>query len=255
MTELNATALTVTAGGHTLLRDADLSLKPREFVVVLGANGAGKTSLVRAALGLLDVDSGISQIGGDDVQRLTSMQRARRVAYLPQVRPLAWPSTVRDVVALGRFSHGAAMGRLKPADAAAVDDALTACDLVALAARRTDTLSGGELARVHSARAFAAQAPLLIADEPMASLDPRHQFRMMDLMQSFVKRGGGVLVVAHDIAIAARYATRLVWMKAGRVVADGAPTQTLTEARVEDVYGIAARIDGREVMVKGLAPS
>jgi iron complex transport system ATP-binding protein len=179
------------------------------------------------------------------------MERARTVAYLPQQRPLAWPNAVRDVVALGRFAYGAAPGRLSREDAEAVDRAVALCDLSAFVSRAADTLSGGELARMHCARAFAAETPLLIADEPVAALDPRHQFRIMDIIRSYVERGGGALVVLHDMSLAARYATRLIWMKDGRIVANGTPAETLTPERLADIYGVQARIDGVHVEIEG----
>ena len=115
--------------------------------------------------------------------------------------------------------------------------------------RSADTLSGGELARVHCARALATEAPLLIADEPTAALDPRHHFRILDLIKSFVDGGGGALLVLHDIELAARYATRLIWMKGGQIIADGPPEETLSAERLADVYQIKAEIvDGRVLM-------
>jgi len=136
-------------------------------------------------------------------------------------------------------------------DADAVERALTACDLTLLSHRRADTLSGGELARMHCARAFAAEAPLLVADEPTAALDPRHKFRILDLMTDFVAKGGGALVVLHDIQLAARYASRLIWMKEGRIVADGPPSETLSAKRLADIYGISARVDGIQIHMDG----
>jgi len=165
---------------------------------------------------------------------------------------LAWPNTVRDVVALGRYSHGASLGKLNVMDAAAVDKAIADCDVAHLATRKTDTLSGGELARVHCARAFAAQAPLLIADEPVAALDPRHQFRVMDLIKGFVAQGSGALVVLHDIALAAQYADRLIWMKEGVIHANGSPIKTLSKQRLADIYGVNAKIDGLKVQINGV---
>ena len=252
MTELVAKDLSLKVKDATLVDAANFRLARGELVALLGPNGAGKTSLIRASLGLEKPTSGAATVGGEDTQHLSPIDRARSIAYLPQIRPLAWPNTVRDVVALGRFSHGAALGRLRGPDADAVENAIVACDLSHLAHRSADTLSGGELARMHCARAFAAEAPLLIADEPTAALDPRHQFRIMELIADFVRQGGGALVVLHDIALAARYASRLIWMKGGRIVADGPPSETLTSEQLKDIYGIRARVDGLRVDMDGV---
>jgi iron complex transport system ATP-binding protein len=251
MAELLTKDLSVKAGATTLVNGANLRLVPGELVALLGPNGAGKTSLLKAALGLEKRSAGFTRLDGSDSAKLSPIERARRVAYLPQQRPLAWPNTVRDVVALGRYAYGAAPGRLSPEDAAAVDQALKRCDLTELTDRQTDTLSGGELARVHCARAFAADAPLLVADEPVAALDPRHQFRIMDIVREYVDGGCGALVVLHDISLAARYATRIVWMKDSRIVADGAPEDTLTPERLADIYGVRATVSGRAVEIQG----
>ncbi|GGD10996.1 ABC transporter ATP-binding protein [Aquisalinus flavus] len=253
MAELVASNLSVAAGGRTILAEASVTLRQGELVALLGPNGAGKTTLARAMLGV-ETQTGSSRLDGMAITSLSPIDRARMIAYLPQIRPLAWPATVRDVVALGRYAHGAAIGRLTGRDAEAVDGALSACDLQPLANRSTDTLSGGELARVHLARAFAAGTPLMIADEPVAALDPRHQFQTMSLLRRYVDDGSGALVILHDIALAARFADRLVWMKDGRILADGPVSETLTEARLEEVYGIHARIiesaDGPAIIVR-----
>lgn len=248
-----ATNLDYSVKGSDLVRSASFRLAPGDFIALLGPNGAGKTSLIRAALGLEGATGGSATLNGQETHRISPMERARNVAYLPQIRPLAWPNTVRDVVALGRYSHGATLGRLKATDAKAVDKAILDCDLSDLANRNADTLSGGELARMHCARAFAAQAPLLIADEPTAALDPRHQFRILDLIAKYVEQGGGALVVLHDIQLAARYASRMIWMKDGQIIADGSPEETLTAERLNDVYGVKARVDDLHITLEGAA--
>ena len=253
MTDLVVKDLTVTVGASVLVQGASFRFSPGELVALLGPNGAGKTSLLRASLGFEKVASGSARLGNINSATLPATERARQVSYLPQSRPLSWPNLVRDVVALGRFSHGAQIGRLKGDDAAAVERALAACDLLHLAGRKTDTLSGGELARVHCARAFAAETPLLAADEPVAALDPRHQFRIMDLVKAYVERGGGAFVILHDIGLAARYADRLIWMKNGRLLDDGPPSETLTAERLMTVYGVKAQVSGTSVIVKGAA--
>lgn len=255
MTTLSARGLTYAVAGRTLVEEASFQLAGGELVALLGPNGAGKTSLLRLALGLLPLSAGRSEIDGDEVGRLNASARARRIAYLPQTRPLAWPARVREVAALGRFAYGGPLGRLRAEDAAAVDRALSACDLDQLADRSVDTLSGGELARVHLARALAAEAPLIIADEPAAALDPLHQHQVMALLQAAAACGGGVLVVLHDLPLAARYADRLIWMRDGRIVADGSVRETLTADRVASVYGVRARIElagsAPEVVIEG----
>ncbi len=253
MTELAANDLTLRVKDAALVKAASFRLRPSEFVALLGPNGAGKTSLIRASLGLARPSAGTATLDGRETAALSPAARARRIAYLPQIRPLAWPNTVRDVVALGRFSYGAAPGRLTGEDRTAVGRAIEACDLGHLAHRSADTLSGGELARMHCARAFAAEAPLLVADEPIAALDPRHQFRILDLVARFVGSGGGALVVLHDVGLAARYASRLIWMKGGRIVADGPPDQTLTVDRLEEVFGVQAQLQGARLEITGPA--
>ena len=143
MTDLSVKDLTFEVTGETLVDQVSFTLTPGEFICLLGPNGAGKTSLIRSCLGLEQASRGQANLGGEDTYGLSPIMRARQVAYLPQIRPLAWPNAVRDVVALGRFSHGAAIGRLKGADLEAVERALSACDLEHLAHRSADTLSGG----------------------------------------------------------------------------------------------------------------
>ncbi len=251
MTSLRISDLTLHAKQTTLVDGASTQLNAGELVVLLGPNGAGKTSLIRGALGLVQPTSGRSEIDGQAVSSLSPTERAQRVSYLPQIRPLAWPNRVSDVVALGRFSHGATIGRLSDADQAAVDAAISACDLTHLKDRSADTLSGGELARMHCARAFAANAPLLVADEPIAALDPRHQFRILDLIKTYVDQGGGALLVLHDIDLAARHASRLIWMKDGRIVADGTVEKTLNAERLAEVYGVSATVSESGIIMQG----
>jgi iron complex transport system ATP-binding protein len=243
MTELRAEQLRVTAGQHCLLDDVSLALRTGELVAVLGPNGAGKTTLLRSLLGLVGRAGGVVELDGADLDRLAPAVRARQIAYLPQRRPLAWPSPVREVVALGRYAYGAASGRLGPRDRQAVAAALAACDLEALAERPTSSLSGGELARVHIARALASEAPLLLADEPLASLDPRHQLRMAAGLRRFVDAGGGALVVLHDIATAARIADRMIFLRGGRIRGEGAPAEILSAGLLAEVYEVAAAVE------------
>jgi len=242
MTELVARKICLQAGGTTIVQDASLSLNAGELVAILGPNGAGKTSLLRTLLGITKTTSGSALLNGEDCFGMSPSERAKIVSYLPQRRPMAWPYRVHDVVALGRFAHGAALGRLSPVDSAAVAAAIDACKLGSLQQRSTDSLSGGELARVHFARAIAGKTPLLIADEPVAELDPKHQILVANLIRQFVNDGGGALVVLHEVALAARIADRLIWMKNGRIIADGSPKESLNSKIMQDVYGVHAHV-------------
>lgn len=242
MAELHMSGIVKSHGAHAVLRGVDLTVRGGEVVALLGANGAGKTTLARIGAGLLAPDGGLARLDGRDPRAMTPTARARMLAYLPQTRPLAWPLTVRDVVALGRFAHGARLGRLARADAAAVARALDVCDLSGLAARACDTLSGGELARTHVARALAAEAAVLIADEPIAALDPLHAWQVMQLIADFAARGGASLIVVHDVTMAARFATRIIALADGRVLADGAPAEVVTPSVLAKLYGVRATV-------------
>ncbi|MHB9880251.1 ABC transporter ATP-binding protein [Pacificimonas sp. ICDLI1SI03] len=251
MTMLQADRLCYRAGDLPLVEDASFSLPSGGLTMLIGPNGSGKSTLLRLTMGLLRADSGHARLQGNDVSRLTPAERARRVAYLPQDRSLAWPQPVQDIVALGRFAHGGAPGRLTGADRGAVASAISDCGLTGFERRAVDTLSGGELARVHMARAIAAQTPLLIADEPIAALDPRYQHEVMQLFARLSGAGRTVLAVVHDLNLAALYADRLIWMRDGRIVADGPPMQTLTEERLREVFRVegTVRTAGKTVQV------
>jgi iron complex transport system ATP-binding protein len=246
MAELTIRGLSVARAGKPVLRGVDLALGKGACVALLGPNGAGKTTLLRAALGLERPLAGQVRLGGADPSAMDPAHRARIAAYLPQARPLAWPLSVRDLVGLGRFAHGGAIGRLAAADAAAAARALAACGLELLADRRADALSGGELARAHVARALAAEAPLLFADEPTAALDPAHAWRVMALIADFVAQGGAALVALHDVNLAAAFASRCVLLKDGAILADGPPETALTEDTLGALYGVQARVRREE---------
>ena len=242
MTKLALSNIGLSISSKVILESINLELNSGELVVLLGANGAGKSSVLRSALGLVPVSTGESLIDEHLVTTLSSANRAKKVAYLPQKRPLAWPIKVFDVVSLGRYAFGVNLGRLKNDDLELVESAITNCGLEQLRNRRVDTLSGGESARVHVARAFAANAALLLADEPTGALDPKHQLDVMQLIRHYVDMGGGALVVGHEASLAARFADRLVWMRDGGIIADGTVKETMTAAMMAEIYGVSAQI-------------
>ena len=237
---LTAQGVSVKLSGRPVLNDISLSLSSGHLVALVGPNGAGKTTLLRALAGLVPSDGAI-HVGGDALSSLRLRERARRFAYLPQGHIVYWPLPARDIVALGRYPHGATdPARLAPKDAEAVLRAMQATDVVEFSERRITELSGGERSRVALARVFAVEAPVILADEPTASLDPRHQIDVMNNLRQAADQGALVIVVTHDLGLAARFADTLLVLSEGRLVSQGAPAAALSEQVMADVFRITA---------------
>ncbi|WP_342248843.1 ABC transporter ATP-binding protein [Sphingomonas sp. OTU376] len=232
----------VSLGKRHVVRNASAAFVSGTLTGIVGPNGAGKSTLARAMLALVP-HSGRILVDDADVASMARAELARRVAYLPQGQTLHWPLTVERLVELGRLPHLAPMSRIGEADTAAIERAMARADVVGLRDRPATELSGGERARVLLARALAVEAPALIADEPLASLDPGHQIDVMELLQSEARAGGLVIAVLHDLTMAARYCDRLVLIDGGTVVADGTPAEVLTPANLKSVYGIEAKVE------------
>jgi iron complex transport system ATP-binding protein len=237
---LTAKALRVTLGGRLVLDDISLSLPSGRLVALVGPNGAGKTTLLRALAGLLP-SQGEIVVGGEALTSLHLRERARRFAYLPQGHVAHWPLPARDIVALGRIPHGAAdPARLTRQDAEAVERAMRATDVTALGERPVTELSGGEKSRVALARVLAVEAAVMLADEPVASLDPRYQLDVMTSLRNAAAGGMLVIVVTHDLGLAARFADTVLVLSQGRLVAQGAPADALSENIMREVFRISA---------------
>ena len=247
---LAAQRLEVTLAGRTVLNDVSLSLPAAQLVALVGPNGAGKTTLLRALAGLVP-STGTVEVGGDRLSSLSLRERAKRFGYLPQGHLVHWPLPAKDVVALGRFPHGATdPARLSARDEQAVLRAMQATNVVEFAERPITELSGGERSRVALARVLAVEAPIVLADEPTASLDPRYQIDVMINLRGAADRGVLVVVVTHDLGLAARFADTVLVLSAGRLVAQGKPAQALSEQIMADVFRISAyRADYRNEAV------
>ncbi|HWQ87837.1 ABC transporter ATP-binding protein [Brevundimonas sp.] len=222
-------------GGRTVLDGADLQVESGELVAVVGPNGAGKSSLIRAFAGLLPLTRGVARLQGDDVSTLSPRGRAARVAYLPQERHIAWNLPAIEIAALGVpfLSAVEATG--------AAQAALDEVEAGHLADRGVAEMSGGERARILLARTLAADARGLLVDEPIAGLDPDAQLMVLERLQARARRGQAVLVSLHDLALAARFADRVVVLDHGKVTADGAPMQALTPDVMAGVFGLTGR--------------
>jgi iron complex transport system ATP-binding protein len=237
---LTARGLSVTLAGRLVLDDVSLALSSGHLVALVGPNGAGKTTLLRAMAGLVPSEGAI-EVGGAALSSLTLRERARHFAYLPQGHIVHWPLPARDIVALGRYPHGTTdPARLTPKDAEAVLRAMQATDVVEFSERRVTELSGGERSRVALARVLAVEAPVILADEPTASLDPRHQFDVMKSLRASADQGALVIVVTHDLGLAARFADTVLVLSDGRLVSQGAPADALSEKTMADVFRISA---------------
>jgi iron complex transport system ATP-binding protein len=235
------------------LTGVSLSVAAGQFHAVLGPNGSGKTTLVRIALGALVPLEGRSDIDGRPAAGWARQALARIVGVVPQREDNLFPQRVRETVLLGRYPYLSMWGRERAEDHAAVARALAACDATDLADRWLWTLSGGEYQRVRVARALAQEPRLLVLDEPGMSLDLRHEMGLFELVRGLVSAQGlGVLMITHDLNLAARFADSLLLLSEGRAVASGAPAEVLTQETVQTVFSwpvMMQTIDGRPQMV------
>ncbi len=231
---LRADDVCVSFRGTPVLNNLCVEGRPGEFIAILGPNGAGKTTMLRALAGLLD-SAGSIEATGAALRSMPSRARARAIAYLPQGGTILWPMTVREIVALGRLPHGDAN---RSGGREAVDRALSECDLLDFQNRPVTELSGGERARVVLARTLAVNAPILLADEPTAFLDPAHQTSVMRLLALEAGRGRLVIAVLHDVALALRYATRIIGLSGGRMAVDASPEDFVEGGHLERLYGV-----------------
>lgn len=237
---ISARDITVELDGSAVLNDVSIDVLPGEVLVLVGPNGAGKSTLLSVLTGERRPTSGTVELDGRDLHAIRPRELARLRSVLTQENTVSFPFLVTEVVAMGRAPWaGTVQGR---DDVHAVLDALDAADVRHLSTRRYTALSGGEKARVSLARVLAQQTPAVFLDEPTASLDLRHQEDVMRMGRRMADEGRAVVVVVHDLSLAAAYADRLAIVAGGRLEAVGTPKEVLTEERVERVYGLPVEL-------------
>jgi iron complex transport system ATP-binding protein len=233
--------LSLTLRGRPVLCDVSGSLPAASVTVILGANGAGKSTLLSCLAALRAPDSGVVTLNGQPLLAIPPMERARQIGLLPQQADIHWDINIRALVALGRLPHHGRWGR-SAADEAAIDEAMQQTDCARFATRKALRLSGGEQARVLLARVLAGKPEWVLADEPLANLDPAHQLDAMACFRAAATAGAGVVLVLHDLTQAARIADHLIVMKGGGIIASGPAAQVLTPEVLQTAYGVRVHI-------------
>jgi iron complex transport system ATP-binding protein len=240
---LSGSGLTLGYDGRTVAEDLTVPIPDRSFTVVVGPNACGKSTLLRALARTLRPLAGTVLLDGRDIRTRPTREVARTLGLLSQSAVAPAGITVADLVAHGRYPHHGALGRWSAADRQAVHDAMLATGVADLAGATVDELSGGQRQRVWIATALAQDTPLLLLDEPTTYLDITHQIEILELCARLHRTHERTLVaVLHDLNQAARYATHLIAMREGRVVAAGPPAQVVTEPTVEAVFGLPCRV-------------
>lgn len=251
---LEAVAASLAYDDRLVVRNLDLLVPAGELTAMIGPNACGKSTTLKALARLLAPRQGAVLLDGVSISSQRTIEVARRIALLPQGAIVPEGITVVDLVCRGRFAHQRLLRRWSRADTEAVEAALARAGVLDLAARAVDELSGGQRQRVWLAAALAQSTPVLLLDEPTTYLDVSHQIEVLDLCRSLQAEGRTVVAVLHDLGQAARYATHLVVMRDGAVVAQGPPREVLTEDLIARVFDLEARIladpvDGSPVVV------
>ena len=240
---LQAAGITVGYDRTVILDGLDLEIAAGSVTTLIGANGSGKSTLLKALARLLPLRAGVVRLEGTPIGTLPHRTVARRLAVLPQ-KPLAPAATsVRDLVMRGRHPHQSLLRPWTPADAAAVEDALAATGLSEVAERDVNALSGGQLQRAWIALVLAQQTPVILLDEPTTFLDLAHQLEVLRLVRRInAERGSTIVMVLHDLGLAARFSDRLVALRSGEIIADGTPWEVLTPAVLAAAFGVDAAV-------------
>jgi iron complex transport system ATP-binding protein len=241
MAWLELADVTVSLGGRDVVR-ASCEVSAGQLVVIVGPNGAGKTTLLRAIAGLVAPRQGRVRVFGNDPAATARRVIAKDLAYLPQQYDLAFPFAVEEVVLLGRYANQRGLGLASQADLEAARDAMVACDVSHLAARRFDELSGGEARRVIVAQAICQRARALLLDEPTAGLDPSHARGVFEMLRAQCEAGNAAVVVTHDLDLGLRYGDTMWLVANGHLAARGAPADVLASAATREAFGVEIHV-------------
>lgn len=238
--------------------EVSLRIQEGEMVGLIGPNGAGKSTLLHLLAGLHAPSSGSARLGGEPIHSIDPLDRARRLAFVPQAPRVSFPYTVAEIVRMGRHPYASALGGMSPADRDRVDWAMEETGVAPLRGRMFNELSGGEAQRVILARALAQEARTLLLDEPTSSLDLFYQAAVYGLLERLNhERKMTILIVTHEINLASEYCPRLIGMRGGSILFDGASDEFMTTENIHRLYGVEAAIvvDGgvRMVRVRHLA--
>lgn len=232
-------------GADSILNGVDLTIAGGELVALVGANGSGKSTLLSLCSGYLTPADGEVSLDDTSLRSLSPRAIAKRVASLEQDRHMALDFTVREVVSMGRIPHRTRFGRETLRDRERIDEAMLLTDTAGLADRSIHALSGGERQRIYLATALAQDPQVLILDEPTTHFDIRYQMDLMEIITDRARSGLAVLMAVHDLNIAAAYAERIAILHQGKIVADGAPSEVLTETAIAEAFGarVTVRLD------------
>ena len=244
MTAIDIQHITHCYGNRPVLDDISLSIRTGTFFTILGPNGSGKTTLMKTISGIENPQTGLVKIMGRPLQNYTRKNLAKTIAFLPQTIPVDFQFTVTELILLGRTPHQGILGLEDQNDLKIADEAMKFVGVEHLAERRLDQLSGGERQRIYIAKALCQEPQIILLDEPTASLDLAHQIHIMDLMERLkAEKGVTVVMVSHDVNLAAMYAECLLLLKDGKIVKTGSPNDVLTHHTLEKTYDCTLFID------------
>lgn len=235
---LSAQQLSFSVSNREILQSINLQINTGEIVGLIGPNGAGKSTLLKCLANLENPSEGHCYLNGVDVTQVAPKVLAAKMGFLAQGAEAHWPLRVSRLIALGRLPYQGMMRKLSKDDEVAIAHAVSLAEVEGLLERIVTTLSGGEMARVMLARLLATDPDLILADEPIASLDPYHQLHILEILKSHAQRGGAVVVVLHDLNHAMHFCDRLILLDQGHIVANGQPKDVLSEHYLNQVYHV-----------------